>query len=94
MSRTIVILETAGPEYRVRLLDNPELLYRGINANTSKWIPNSPYIHDEFDAHTHYPHKDMAVSRARVLSNQPENVDLEGGIRVIDIWSDIRYTDL
>ena len=94
MNKTIVILETAGPEYRVRLLDNPELLYRGINANTSKWIPNSPYIHSEFDAHNHFSIKEMAISRARVISNQPENADLEGGIQIIDIWSDTSYTDL
>jgi len=94
MSKTIVILETAGPEYRVRTLDNPEMLYLGINANTSKWIPNSKFIHSEFDAHMDYSDKNRAISRARVLSNQPENADLESGIQIIDIWSNIRYTDL
>jgi len=94
MSRTVVVLETAGPEYRVRLIDNPEQLYRGINANTSRWIPNSEYIHEQFDGIMTYHGREAALHYARYLSQLPGNADLEGGIQVIDIWSDIEYPNL
>jgi hypothetical protein len=90
MSKTIVILETAGPEYRVRTLDTPEYLYNGINANTSKWIPNSSYIHEQFDGELAFSYG-PAIMQAR---KQAEGLDLEGGIQIIDIWSDMLYTDL
>jgi len=93
MSRTIVILETPG-EYRVKALDSPEMLYLGINANTSKWIPNSKFIHETFDDETTWYFKEAALSHARELVRQGGNAELEGGIRVIDIWSDIEYPNL
>jgi hypothetical protein len=90
-SKTIVILVTTGPEYRVQTVDTPEFLYNGINANTNKWIPNSNYIHEQFDGELAFSYEGPALRLAR---KQAEGLDLEGGIQIIDIWSDMLYTDL
>ena len=97
VSKAVVVLKTAGLlkpnsfEYHVKTLDNPELLYRGINANTNKWIPNSSYIHEQFDSVDPFFYEGPALMQAR---KQAEVTELEGGIQVIDTWSNIRYTDL
>lgn len=87
---SFVILHTAGPEYRVRPIENVDLLYSVLD-DSGKWLPNSEYIHTNFDSANVYE------SVPELLKNSNEFTESIGNscpIIFLDKWQNLDYHSL
>jgi len=92
---TIIILETAGPEYRVSVVPDSDYIYSNIGED-NKWTLNSEYIHSFFDIVKPVNTKEDAFSLASNLSVllKDINMNIVGGIQHIDNWSHMSYSGI
>lgn len=88
----IYVLETAGPEYRVKYAQNIDAVYGKFNDDTGYWDGDDEKIKEFFHDALVYDSLVDALDKAEELSN---NYDyLEYGICVIADFKDKVFSEL
>lgn len=87
---SFVILHTAGPEYRVGSIEETDLLYRMLD-DSGKWLPNSEYIHKNFDGAPVYETIPELLMKSKEFT---ENMGNNKPIIFLDNWQNTNYNSL